>query len=219
MTVFIQPPFWAVDSGRSRRHARSVLLTVAQGGIALVEPLTIAQGKIVSGLDWVVDTDRDELMTGWIAAARAKVEHDTGLAVIPQTRDLYFDELSGSVIDLPPQSTPLTSITSIKTTDTNGVVNTLATSQYQADLVGGRIALSETGSWPTDLAAFRPWVIRIVCGYAAADLPKPLLHAVRLMTAHYATYGRDVLTVGTIVAETPYGYEDAIAPYIIPSVA
>jgi hypothetical protein len=38
------------------------------------------------------------------------------------------------------------------------------------------------------------------------------------MTAHYATVGRDVVDVGS-TSVVPYGYEEAIAPYRLETLA
>jgi len=55
------------------------------------EPLTLDEAKLRAGLDWVAGDPRDALMTGFIAAARAKVEHDTGLALLTQTRNVLVN--------------------------------------------------------------------------------------------------------------------------------
>lgn len=188
------------------------------------QPLTLAQGKLRAGLDWVDGDPRDELMTGFIAAAASKVEQDTGLALFTQTRDIYLDSVQRRTINLPAQSRPLQAVTSIKSTDTAGTVNTLDPSNYVVDFASGRIGLSVSGVWPIDLRYFQPWVIRIVSGWPSQELlaaaAPGLVHAVGLMTAHYATAGRDVATIarGT-PEEMPFGYEDAIAPYRLVVVA
>jgi len=217
MGVFIQAPFWA-PSGRRQvsPHAISVLVTPPT-----IEPLTLTQGKLRAGLDWLVGDPRDDLMTGFIAAARSKVEQDTGLALLTQTRDVYFDRWPyGTVpLELPAQSTPLQSVTSVKSTDTAGAVNTLDPSTYLVDVASGRIGLSASGVWPTDLRPFQPIVIRIVAGWTSVALMPPLLvHAVGLLTAHYATLGRDLASLNTI-SEVPQGYEDAVAPYRLVTLA
>lgn len=214
--AFIQPPFWARERNNWRQpapHAISVLVTPPT-----VEPLTLDQAKLRAGLDWAGGDPRDALMLGFIQAARAKVEQDTGLALLTQTRDVYLDAVARRTIDLPSQCRPLQSVTSVKSTDTAGVVNTLDPANYVVDLVSARIGLSVAGVWPTDLRYFQPWVIRIVSGYvdvAALTAAAPgLVHAVGLMTAHYATVGRDVAAVERVSGiEVPYGYDDAIAPY------
>lgn len=187
-----------------------------------IEPLTLDEAKLRAGLDWTLGDPRDALMTGFIAAARAKVEQDTGLALLTQTRDVYLDAVYDRTIVLPPQSMPLQAVTSVKTWDTAGVQNTLDPSNYVVDLPSARLGLALAGYWPTDLRPFQPWVIRIVAGYLdvnALTTAAPLLvHAVGLLVAHFATLGRDLASVNQ-VTEVPCGYEDAIAPYVQVSVA
>jgi uncharacterized phiE125 gp8 family phage protein len=209
VTVFVQPPFWSTRHySRTPPHAVSVVVTPPAR-----EPLTLEQGKLVAGQDWAANDPRELLMKGWIAAARAKVELDTGLALLTQTRDIYYDRMPGDVFTLPAQSMPLQSVTSIKSVDTAGVTNTLATDQYLVDLTSGRVGLSDSGSWPTDLRSFQPIVIRIVAGYASVALiPALLLHAVGLLVAHFATFGRDLVSLESL-EDVPYGYQDAIAGY------
>src|SRR5258705_9577128 len=83
--TFIQPPFWAQGprAYAVAPHAVSVLVTPPA-----LEPLTLDQGKLRAGLDWVAGDPRDALMTGFIQAARSQVEQDTGLALLTQTRDV-----------------------------------------------------------------------------------------------------------------------------------
>lgn len=181
------------------------------------DPLTLVQGKLRAGLDWTDGDARDVLMRGFIAAARAKVEKDTAHALLLQTRDVYFDEVSGRVLTLPALSKPLQAVVAVSSIDSAGAVQVLNPSNYDVDLVSGRLGLSLAGAWPTDLRPFQPYVLRIVSGWpsvAALEAEAPdLVHAVGLLTAHYATVGRDLATVGTIIAETPFGYEDAISSY------
>lgn len=214
MSVFVERPFWATSYPRSLvSHMRSVVVTAP-----VIEPLTVAQGK-----RYARDDAYDEsLMADFIRAARAKVELDTGLALLTQTRDVLIDVVPGDVIQLPAQSKPLQSVTSVKTIDTDGDTNTLATDQYLVDTASGRISLSQSGVWPSDLRTFQPWVIRIVAGWTSSMLIPPLLvHAVGLMTAHYANAGRDILVLGAGLAavEMPFGYEAAIESYRVVTLA
>lgn len=208
------PPFWArPPAGQVALHAVSMLVTPP-----VLEPLTLLEAKLRAGLDWVAGDPRDALMTAFQLAARAKVEQDTGLALLTQTRDVYFDALPRQgPIDLPAQSKPLQSVTSIKSTDTAGVLNTLDPVNYVVDLASGRIGLALAGVWPSDLRPFQPWVIRIVAGWTSVALLQasaPLLvHAVGLLTAHYATLGRDLASIDP-TTEVPQGYQDAISAYV-----
>jgi uncharacterized phiE125 gp8 family phage protein len=197
------------------RRAISVLVTPPTW-----EPLTLAEAKLRAGLDWVAGDARDALMTGFIKAARERVEQRTGLALPEQTRDIYIDQLpSGRLpIVLPAQSAPLRSVTSIKYFDTAGLEATLDPTTYFVDPSQSnpaQLAISQLGEWPTDLRAAQPWTIRVVAGYHdVADIPALLVHAVGLLVAHMATAGRDIVSVGHINQDMTMGFEDAIAAFL-----
>jgi uncharacterized phiE125 gp8 family phage protein len=81
------------------------------------EPITLDEAKLRAGLDWPTTEPpdpRDQLMHDHIAAARSQVERDTGLALLTQTRDLYFAPVAvGDMVRLPSQSIPLQAIVSV----------------------------------------------------------------------------------------------------------
>lgn len=180
----------------------------------LVQPLTLAEAKLRAGLAWADGDPRDALMANFIAAATQKVEADTGLAIRLQVRDVYVDDIE-DLIAWPWQTLPLQAVSSITWTDAAGVATVVAPSNYQVDVASGRLALSPIGSWPYgDFRSLSPWTLRVVAGYASiAAIPAALIHAIGMLTAHYATTARDVAIVGTIVALTPLGYEETIQPY------
>jgi uncharacterized phiE125 gp8 family phage protein len=187
-----------------------------------VEPLTLAQAKLRAGLDWADGDVRDALMTGFIASARAKVEKDTGVALLTQMYDVLFDELPGDVFDLPWR--PVQAVVSVKTVDTSGAVQTLDAVNYLLDPssavpVPARLSLSQTGTWPTDLRSFQPWAIRVVVGHASLALLQAaapeLVDAVGLLVAHAATAGRDRMTEADLRDE----YEEKIASYQLVTLA
>lgn len=226
MSVFFEPPFWATGRwGRPLPLHGVAVLTVPP----TVEPLTLAQGKLRAGLDWADGDPRDDLMLGFIQTARARVEKDTGVALPLQTYQVRFDNLPwGRPIVLPWR--PVVSAT-VSTIDLAGVTHVLDPSVYVLDPssvapVPARLGfpLSTVFAWPTDLRTFQPWLLEIVVGLPdvptlQAQAPE-LVHAVGLLTAHYATVGRDIAAVERVSGITvPYGYEDAIASYVIPVVA
>ena len=200
MGVFLQPPFWSARySPAMAPHAVSVLVS---GPIA--EPLDLATAKLYARLR-SSDTSLDTLVTGYIKTARAKVEQDTGLALITQTRDVYFDAFTET---LPAPSRPLQSVTSFKYFDSAGVQQTLDATNYLVDVASGRLGLSSTGAWPSDLRDFQPFVLRVVVGWAdAAALPQPFKDAVGFLVDAYVNKGPLDL------------YEDTIAPYRLVTVA
>jgi uncharacterized phiE125 gp8 family phage protein len=206
-----------------------VTVTIAGAGGTVtrtipIEPMTLTQGKLRAGLDWVDGDPRDWLMLQFIAAARMKVEQDTGLSLLLKTYDVSFDwiPVDGGPFTLPWRPARVTAITYL---DSAGAAHALTGADYWQDPsseapVAARAALNPTSAWPTDLRPFQPWVVRLIAGWPdVASIPPPLLHAVGLLTAHYATVGRDIATIGHEVAANPYGYDDAIAPYQLVSLA
>jgi uncharacterized phiE125 gp8 family phage protein len=184
---------------------------------AVVTPATpifdVAAGKLRAGLDWLAGDARDALMAGFIAAATAKVQHDTGVALGEQTHDVFFDALPSGWSTLPWR--PVTSLVSVGAIDAAGVVTPLDVGAFVLD------GSSETPQ-PARIfsAALDRVVCRIVCGWDDnADIPPLLVHAVGLLTAHYATAGRDLVQVGTIVATMPLGYDELIAPFQLVTLA
>jgi len=195
-----------------------VTVTVAgAGGTATrtiaVEPLTVADAILRARLPASTDAG---LMASCIAAARQKVQQDTELVPLLQTRDVYVDQIPGEILTLPAFCRPLQAVVSLSSIDTAGDTQLLDPATYVVDLVSGRIGLALDGAWPTDLRPFQPYVLRIVAGYpsiAALTAADPLLvHLIGTLAAHYATLGRDLASVEALTA-VPFGYEDAIAPY------
>ena len=101
-------------------------------------------------------------------------------------------------------------MTTIAPVDTAGVVSILDPATYIVDTWGGQIVRALDAVWPTDAVR---WIVRLVCGTEAAAVPPRLLFAIGLLTAHYATLGRDLASID-VTTEIPYGYEDSIAPYV-----
>jgi len=167
------------------------------------EPLTLDEGKLRAGLDWVTGDPRDDLMNSFISAARSQVEQDTGLALLTQTRDITFSDGTSTVwLPLPVQAWPVQSV--------------IAPSGQKVDAsmftsVGSRRALQ----WSVPQGVAGTW--RIVAGWPSAAVLKaeaPLLvQAVGLLTAHFATMGRDVVSDARHLEAIPYGYDACIAPY------
>jgi hypothetical protein len=184
MSDFVRPP-WAQPSSVS-----SVLVTPP-----IEEPLTLDEGKLRAGLDWADGDPRDDLMRGFIAAARSQVEQDTGLALLTQTRDVtIYATITDGIFPLPVQALPVQSITTP---------------------AGVRLTPTDWWSWMPAPIAAGTW--RIIAGWpTAADLKAEaplLIQAVGLLTAHFATLGRDLAYEGRNIVAMPQGYEECIAPY------
>lgn len=230
----------AVDGSRvvtvidATHVAVPVAVTVAGAGGTITREiarplLTIDEGKLRAGLDWVAGDPRDALMTSWNASAQRKVEQDTGIPLLLTTFDVFVDALPRDRTPIALPWRPVVSIESIESIDRAGVTHTLDVATYHLDPgsaapIAARVALSDVGVWPTDLRSFQPYVLRMTAGYpsvAALTAAEPMLvHLVGRLVAHYATLGRDLASVGNISAvEVPFGYEDDLAGYRLVTVA
>jgi uncharacterized phiE125 gp8 family phage protein len=188
--------------------------------LKFAEPLTLEEGKLRAGLDWVAGDPRDALMENFIAAARRQVEFDTDLAIRLQMRDVYVDTLDYGLgspgPQWPGQSLPLWAVQSVSWVNTAGVATPVPAGVYEFDLASGRIGLAPGMAWPKSgaLRSLSPWVIRIVAGFPNKEsIPADLLDAIGLLTAHKATVGRDLAITGTIISTVPMGYEALVGAY------
>lgn len=186
---YLTPP-WA-----SPQSVQSVLVT------PMTEALyTIDEALLRAGLSWVGDDPRRPMVTDWIAAAQAKVELDTGLALLTQTRDVTFTTTDWWT-PLPAQCTPVQALEEVDEELGLAPLLTLIGPSRYAIAPGCSGMLRVTAGW-TSKADFKARV--------------PLLyHAVGLLIAHYATAGRDLAITGTIVATMPEGYAEAVAPHVL----
>jgi uncharacterized phiE125 gp8 family phage protein len=175
-----------------------------------VDPLTLAQAKVYARL---TGTDLDTILPGIITAMRRKVELETGIALLRDTYDVFFDALPRDRTPIALPWRPAPSVVSFSSIDTAGVTQTLAVSNYELDPssdapFAARLALSTSGAWPTDLRPFQPYVVRLVAGFASiAAIPPALVHAVGLLVDAYV----NKLTLDD--------YDETVAPYRLVTVA
>jgi uncharacterized phiE125 gp8 family phage protein len=176
------------------------------------EPLTLDEGKLRAGLDWAVGDPRDALMQSFIAAARQYVEQRTARAIPAQAHQLFYDGTGigvGTLLAVPGSSQPLVSVEAVTSTDAAGVDHPLDPAAYLVQRGSGLIQL--VGPLPTDVRALEGWRVDVTCG--STPLDPGLLQVIGLLTAHYATLGRDLATL-TPATDIPHGFEEAIAPFV-----
>jgi uncharacterized phiE125 gp8 family phage protein len=183
---------------------------------AASEPITTAQAKTHCN---ITTSDDDTYIDILIKAARQKVESDTDRAFINQSWYLYLDAFpssSDTVIYLP--RSPVSSVTAITYTDTDGDSATWTSTYYDADIYHepGRVLPAFGYAYPSD-AKDKPSCVRVeyVVGYganigAATLLPTTMTQALYLLISHWYE-NREPVIVGTIVSDTPLAYESLIA--------
>lgn len=185
----------------------------------VAEPVTLTQMK-----SWLRETgtDQDDNITLLIQAAREYGENYTRRAWAQQTL-LYTQEyFCGGDIELPRPN--LQAVSSVKYIDSNGVLQTLAASVYQADTTRepGCVRLAYGQTWPDVRASdFNAVQITYVAGYATGGSPFDptaipaaarnwLMRKVAQLYEH-----REEIIVGTVVAPVPRTSVDGMLDALI----
>lgn len=192
-------------------------------GIELVtapatEPLEVADITAHSRIN-ANDIDQG-VIAGFISSAREYVEQVTGRQIISAQYRMSLDMFPGRFLDdfRPPgwrygtlrmPKPPLVSIDEVKYIDTNGDLQTLATTEYQWSKRAepGRLAPARFKIWPqTDPQSFDAVQVLFTCGWAnAAAVPPRVKQAIRLLVAHL--YENREATVEASLNEIPYGLQ------------
>ena len=95
-------------------------------------PVSVEEAKAHLRVD---GNDEDSTILSMIGAATAKVEKETGRALMSQTVKAYWDTWPDcGVLELPIY--PAASITNVKYIDVDGVLQTWSSANYTSDLVG-----------------------------------------------------------------------------------
>lgn len=110
-----------------------------------VEPLTLAEAKAQAR---ITDTQSDNVLLSYIKTARDAAEQSLGRGLVTQTWQAGLPDFA-DVIWLP-MAAPLQSVTSVTYYDSDGTLQTLATSYYTVDTLSrpGRIVRAANQCWP-----------------------------------------------------------------------
>jgi len=148
------------------------LSALSQYTAPAAEPISLTEAKLHLGL--AVDaagaalyTVKDEMLTGWITAARQVAETETWKAMVLQIWDLYLDAWPADG-EIQLHHPPLRAVEFVKYRDSDGTVNTFADTEYEVDTdsTPGRIVLGYDKSWPdATLSPKNPIHIRFKAGY------------------------------------------------------
>lgn len=147
--------------------------------VALKEHLQMATG----------DTTHDNVLVMLIKAVRKATEKLCWRALISQTWYAYFNQWPQVDYLLLPFP-PLTSVTAVKYTGSDGSVSTFSSSNYIVDTKSqpGRVVLGYGQTWPGDtLYPSNPIEVEFVAGYGTASsaVPEDLRLAMMVMCAHF----------------------------------
>lgn len=182
------------------------------------EPLTLEEAKrflrITTGAE-------DDVVAALIAAARKRIERGTELALITQTVEVKLDRFWGScAIELP--MPPLQEVVSIQYLDAAGAVQTLPADTYKVSTHRrpGRVWLASGKSWPATKDEREAVTITFKAGFGdlPAAVPPNLIHAMRMLCAHYDR-NREAVLAGDAPEIVPEGVESLLSGERIPEAA
>ena len=166
------------------------------------------------------ETGSDEVLKGLRAASVEMAQNITGLKLMSQKWDVYFDDwTAGNDIELP--FSPLVSVAATGITYTGSTSNTmtLGSTSWAVDTVSEppRIVIDNTvNGWPTDELHYNN-PIRIVGTYgysASSDIPRSIRHAMLLMIGHWYENREETVTgVGLSMQEIPLGAQSLLEMY------
>ena len=152
-------------------HNRKDVSTVSIGS---TESVSLTEAKAHIGID-ASETGDDTYITARILSAARIVEMETNRALAANTYDYQMDFFEGDFILLPYY--PLSSVTSVNSTDQDNSESEFSSSNYTADIISvpGRILLDFGQQWPiASLRDFSAVRIRYVAGLTnATETTKP----------------------------------------------
>ncbi len=206
----------AADATRGRY---SVVWTFVNGGRTSIEkdvfivgpaiPVTVDEARDHMR---ITATDENELIESLINVATDYVETFTRRRLLNTTESVTMD---GFPDGYEPLYSPLSSVTSIAYTDTNGDSATVTASVYDVDTTTepGMIRLAYGQTWPSDLRGDANGVtLTYIAGYSsdATEVPESLKMAIRLLVAHWHE-NREAATVARGAnTDLPFGVRNIL---------
>ena len=143
------------------------------------EPVSVFEVK--DHLRGISHDDHDIMIRGLIKSAREEVEGRTGRALVQRTVAAMFQGWPDQAFDLP--FAPLSSVTSVKYTNTDGDESTFSSDDYSVDVDSepGRVVLGYSKAWPTATlhAPDYPVVVTYVAGYTT--IPENIKTAIKFL--------------------------------------
>lgn len=157
--------------------------------------------------------DENTLIEALRDAAIAHVENYCNVKLGDVTAVMYLDGFPMSW-EIPVG--PVQSIASIAYNNTTTTTQTLASTAWYADLIRRPARVSVIN--PPSVADYTHNGVQITCtiGYPEAEIPAPIIHAIRLIVGHYYEQRQQVV-VGVSAVELPFGIHALLNPYRIVS--
>lgn len=192
---------------------RPSLTIVVTAAAALA--VTVAEAKAHLRVDW---SEEDDYIEALVNAAIAKVEGETGLALVNRTLEANFADLC-EVMEL--HTAPLVSVSSIKSLSDLLAETThdLADWSVITSAVPGQVRLKDSATLPSVTLARRPDAVKVrfVAGHGSDGSAVPVLakHAIKLLVGHWFRF-REPVESGVSVANVPESYTALVNQLRIP---
>lgn len=148
----------------------------------VVEPVSLADARTQCRYD---GTENDTFLSSLIIAAREQAEHETGRALITQTRELVADSFAGYLLL---RGSPIQSIVSVKYIDSDGAEQTMPSTDYvlDSDNEPGKLIPAYGKGWPNIRVQESAVRVRYICGYLTAnDVPAGIKQWILLAVAGF----------------------------------
>jgi uncharacterized phiE125 gp8 family phage protein len=173
-----------------------------------IEPVSLAEVKDQLG---ITDTRSDGILSRRIVEARELVEQYTGRALLSQTREIRWD----CFVDRHELPSALT-VSSVKYIDTNGVEQTVSSSDYTLDTYAF-IPFVQTAydvAWPYTRHEKNAVRIQFTAGYGTTveSVPALIREQIILLIGHW-TNRQPQLENGITVSRIPYAIRDMLDNY------
>lgn len=164
----------------------------------------------------VYHTQDDTYLDTLIVTATQIIEAETRRAMINRAFAFQLEAFPADREIILPRS-PLSTVTSVTYTDTDGATQTLSASTYHVYSVNGvgRVVLKSSSSWPdTQDTGNLDVTVNFTAGYGATatSVPAGLKHATLLAATHLYD-NRTSVNVGNIVNELPMTVQRLIVQY------
>lgn len=154
-------------------------------------------------------SDDDSLIASFRNAAVSWVQEITNRVIGDVDCIIYIDSFKPVTLDVG----PVNSISSIQYIDTGGDVQTLSSSLYFVDIAGSHARVRFHDVPDLYDYALNRVIINCNVGHAENNVPAPMVHAIRLLTAHM--YENRAAAEIRSVNEIPFGIHSLLSPFRI----
>lgn len=189
------------------------------------EPITLAEAKAHLVIDSDVTAD-DTYISALITMAREYAESLTRRAYVQRTLELLAPSFACYEFELP--QPPLQSVTHVKYLDSDGVLQTVSSSDYQVNIYRepGVLKPAYLESWPSLIRGdYNAVQIRYIAGYLpsgspdsdadyAANIPEKLKQWMKIRIAGFYETRTPIIT-GTIVNTINRDYVDGLLDSLV----